>query len=951
MEGDLLCLNEREMIDLAVGEDSTFSQPDVIDVDALENTEMPSHQQMEKEKKSAAVEIDEREERKKRRRIMRRMLKPEATPSFVALLTPHVEEEEEEAPKHIRIDVDDYLGLKKKEYVAPQEAMPSGMDSVVLPAEEGWFEGVVPLALPGEERFLPELQVLIRSNLELFSATEVDANTPQPGRRTKTVRGKVGVRCIHCSKAVGENPSLPWPSASISYPINIVGLYPVCTQKPQLHFEKCPYMPADIKEHLQRLLFDEEGIPRRQRKAAPGSTEKSMSTVLYYTISAKMIGMVDVPGGMRFGRDLALEPLPMETVRAQIEDTQEPYKRSGGNAQAKPAPVLSNEPRITADVESERVLAQAVAEKDDDKLLAKSDDKKLVTDFIFLCIKQMAICHAVKSDFATRGKKTRMMRIGFAGFCCRHCAHFNPNHEMIHNVDFSCRSFSSAADNLASAISNSFYIHVQKCPATPLEIRNALTAYRRIHSRQMDQLPYGSQRRMFQILWSRLRAADMSAEELDDKLKKMPPPPQPMMASLAASPAAQGVAAVGSLIVAQPDAVLSSPVDTDASLGRRGPMPVCNDEETMQVLKREEQSWDPTVNDNIVLPEDRNLITDFVFLIMRQLKAAHPSQIDFTRGKRTTVVDTSQPGLKCIHCVNQPQAHFFTVGRSFPSAPDNMASTLNSSMFQHLQKCLFTPEDVKRALANLKRIHSVQCSSLRFGSQRRFFNLVFQRLRNAPIDEADANVKAEEPETSWEEQGSSVEGADDVVLAQCGFVETANGCVECQFCRMVPFTLRARNSMMIGRPQREFVEGHQNLCKKDAFDLGSAVDALKAATDKYPALSGSAIFDSPAFGRVIREAAGHDVGKAITEGLVQAMMEMQEAKERENQNSPAGLSGLWSKFPSSVDNAQVARAFEAFAGTVPGLESDLVKEAHFLRFLRIISPSLVMIETTTETQG
>lgn len=454
MEGKLI--GNGKIIDLSRGgEDEPAA---VIDVDAVGNettvrqqqtpsdqqtaidVDNPSKQQSDEKRKVVLTEKVSQEERKKRRRMMRQMLQPGGIePSFVALVTPIDFNEMEEAPKRIRIDIDEYLGLKKKK-PDPVPSSVSSNSSIVqavaaLPSDEGWFEGVKPVALPGEETFLSELQVLIRSNLEYFSATDDDVSAPQPGRRTRTVRGKVGVRCIHCSRAIKANPALPWPSASVSYPLNILGIYPSCTQRPQLHFQKCPHMPQDIKAHLHRLMFDEEGNTR-SRSRAPRN--EGMSTVMYYTISAKMIGLVDVTDGMRFGRDLTLEPLPMETVKAQIEDTQTPYKRGGGAiSQVKPAPVLSNEPRITADVESERELAKAVAEKDHDLLLAKSDDKKLVTDFIFLCIKQMAVCHAVPSDFATRGKKTKMMRVGFAGFCCRHCCHFKAEDNFVHIVEYS----------------------------------------------------------------------------------------------------------------------------------------------------------------------------------------------------------------------------------------------------------------------------------------------------------------------------------------------------------------------------------------------------------------------------------------------------------------------------------------------------------------------------------
>lgn len=921
-ENDNLLMGDAEVIDLSAEE---------INVDSIKN--------------------EKHNIRRKRRRMMRNMLKPGAKPSFVALITPmadNEEEEEESAPKRIRIDVDEYLGLKKKtkQQDAPlPEAVPSNVMATrsgggpkqapsLNPADEGYFEGCIPVALPGEEQFLPELQTVIRSNLEIFSATEEDEKAPQPGRRQRIVRGKVGIRCIHCSKAIKENPSLPWPPGSVSYPLNIVGIYPCCSQKPQLHFQNCPYTPQHVKDRLQRLRYDEEGGPRaRQRKTTPQNGDRSMSTVLYYTVAAKMIGLLDVASGIRFGRDLSLEPLPLESVRAQIEDEQAPYSRSVmPSSNAKPTPVLSTEPRITADVESERVLAQAVAEKDNDLLLAKSDDKVLVSDHIFLAIKQMAVCNATEADFATRGKKTKLMKIGFAGFCCRHCAHFKPEEGVVHYVDYSCRSFSSAADNLASAISNSFCLHLAKCTATPLAIRNALAAYKKLHSRQMAQMEHGSQRRLFQILWNRLRSHDLTKEQMEERMLNVAPP-------LLASASVASVAGSESSMGARPDDVSSASMQSDGRCG-----PICEDEETRKVLRDAEENWDPTVNDSLILPEDRNIVTDYVFLTMRQIKAAHPTEADFARGKRSSLADPSQPGLKCIHCAGQSQA---TNGRSFPSAPDNMSSTINSSMLHHMQKCKFVPEDIRRALYNLKRIHSAQCQSLRFGSQRRFFNLVFERLEKAPNDEQEIpEGGAAESQSMGEPEAASHAAtfANDEVLAQCGFLETANGCFECQFCRMVSLSLRANDSISIGRPSVEFVQGHVKVCQKDALDLSGAAEALKTASEAYFAMGGAAILSSPLFGTVIRLALGGkaDLAKRITDELMSIMIKEQGATDGNEQSISQPLNGLWNEFPSSVDCEAVLNAFKAFAETIQGIDSDLNKETKFLRFFRMISPSFVV---------
>ena len=142
-------------------------------------------------------------------------------------------------------------------------------------------------------------------------------------------------------------------------------------------------------------------------------------------------------------------------------------------------------------------LMEALEEPEDPEVrLVRRSDRSLVSDYMFLAISQMALCHADTQDFLTRGKKTKLMRLGFAGFSCRHCHHTD---------SYSCRSCSSAPNNLASAISNSFVLHLQKCTYTPMPIQQALASLRKLHGRQMQQLPYGSQRRWFFELWQQIR--------------------------------------------------------------------------------------------------------------------------------------------------------------------------------------------------------------------------------------------------------------------------------------------------------------------------------------------------------------------------------------------------------------------------------------------------------------
>ena len=521
--------------------------------------------------KPSPTKID-RERRKKRRRKLHKLLKrPGVVPSFMAILEQsvvHVDENNKDdedsdilEPPIVVIDVDEYLGLKKKMASQPDVALSSSQlcrppavvsswappptidttnpfnvsQRTMDPAEEGYYEGCVRMRMPEDEHYLTDLQQLVRMNLEYFSANELDVRMSQSGRRLPTVRGKVGVRCIHCARVVHakiqkvreQSPdSLPkllsskslWPAGSVSYPVTISGMYSVCSQKPQLHFETCPNFPMPVKARLHEILqqsrsnqtgSDGSVASTAKRKRNDGTEDDAidndakivsrmvsgMSALMYYTIAAQRIGVVEItatlpsPGsaggstnrGLRFGRDLALEPLPFSTIRAQVErehpellpkrpvfggqgssshvpgDTKSASSSPGQvpsssqalsamTAEAASAAVAARAV-IRADAESEKVLADFASQEDaPEKFVSRRSDKDLVSDYMFLAVRQMLICHVTKADFLTRGKKTKSMRLGFAGFCCRHCGSADKNDGTKTTfgigTDYSCRSFS-----------------------------------------------------------------------------------------------------------------------------------------------------------------------------------------------------------------------------------------------------------------------------------------------------------------------------------------------------------------------------------------------------------------------------------------------------------------------------------------------------------------------------
>ena len=852
------------------------------------------------------------EERKKRRRKIRQAARrAKGYPSFVSLLTMNynagVEGADENEPdpylvpstikielvassqetrivqpKRLRIDVNAKLGLTdgvaiKIEDNGMIEHYPDAVSSGHH-RDEGWYEGVIPMTMPEDSHFLSPLQTWVRQQFEFFSATVEDASLLQAGRRPVTV-GQVGIRCIHC-KAARRCARDSWPIGAISYPANLNSLHDGCKKRVSLHFEQnCPSMPVDVRQELE-FIQQSERSAKRFRGAIPGH--------LYYVVAAKRRGLTDTRDGLRFERDLSLDPLPLDTIRQQQlhQQTQggDDYEDQDLSTIALPTKVtsLSVAPaaRITADEASERVLAQTIAELDEGHL-CKAEHKSLLTDFMFLVIRQMKVFHALPSDVYLRAKRAKGVRLGLAGYSCRHCT----------NTMEHFRSYPSAADNMVSSFSNSFSVHLQKCLYIPEEIKRALAAYKRLHARQMAQLPTGSQRKfMHDYLWERLRAEDKSEEEM-----------APIIASL---PAEQVLPLPPIFKAAQ--RVTTPSVPSAGGSERDSSYPTVEDEESQAVLQAAEMDWDPAVNDFLIRPEDRTLVSDYVFLAMRQLKAVGP-------------INTARSGifgLSCIHCHNR-EHQVSPSGRSYPSAPDNYASALNTSYYNHFLNCTYLPADVNRALVTTRKIHSVQCASLQFGSQRKYFNRLFERLQS--FASSDMAAESERADT----------------FIDYGFINVSTKqqpCWVCQKCSGVPMTFRVPGSVWFQTPDIIAIRRHEPNCQVGKWDLSHAGmllrEGIEAHCDTRNVVDG-------ALRSLLQLLFGDDTNlvMTLTKGLEDFL--------RTGNGTVDAVRSLSTSLPAKTDFPLLQSAFESFADGIQWQGSRDLADLHkFGVFLKFLSPSL-----------
>lgn len=143
----------------------------------------------------------------------------------------------------------------------------------------------LPLALPCDEEHLSEYQILVRKQLEIFSADDNDLQAGTQGRKKPVVMGQVGVRCVHCA----DLPIRQRGRGAIYYPTKLSGIYQAAQNMATTHLaESCHLVPDTVKTELVRL--------RGRRDLASGGKQ-------YWADGCGAMGIIETPEGMRMKDD------------------------------------------------------------------------------------------------------------------------------------------------------------------------------------------------------------------------------------------------------------------------------------------------------------------------------------------------------------------------------------------------------------------------------------------------------------------------------------------------------------------------------------------------------------------------------------------------------------------------------------------------------------------------
>jgi hypothetical protein len=370
------------------------------------------------------------------------------------------------------------------------------------------MEKPLALAMPPDKDWLTPLHCFVRQHcVEVFTAAEDDVATPSKGKRKPINVGQVGIRCPHCHM---HDHAKSRERGSVYYPTTISSIYNATMNLLQRHLHNCSAVPKEVMQRYETLKGDD---------ARSGTSKK------YWMESAKSIGLVDTPSGIRFS---ALPPPPLPTLTPQQQssdgfnaargndddffntssnallnlsrkgmDGSGGSKEDGDKTPNVKLEAMDGEAEMVGESKEQGDIPSSEQSMTGSAPLVTADDEPYATAFSYHLLSQMQPCVFTEAD---RLGKRKGLPPGFPGLACRHCF----------GGYGSGRFFPSSIKTLSdtSKTLNVLHNHMQRCRKCPPEVRETLDKLRKFHDEQRSKMKFGSQKAFFARIWDRLHSND-----------------------------------------------------------------------------------------------------------------------------------------------------------------------------------------------------------------------------------------------------------------------------------------------------------------------------------------------------------------------------------------------------------------------------------------------------------
>jgi hypothetical protein len=534
------------------------------------------------------------------------------------------------------------------------------------------------LAQPEDKISLSETLCTIRENIEVFTATKTDVEAPAPGRKHPVSVGQVGLRCIHCRHTTKSSDRV---KRAVCYPSSIKRIYRTVIDMKLDHFAHCRFVPKSLKSRLEEL------------KAI--NTRSTGTTMQYFVRAAAKMGMVDGTSGVRLAEaDSNVQPKCSPPPAVEIPRA---LKLSPGSSPNSPPIKALDFPTESSDISTHSPIADKSIHRNDSdnsefSSAVGSEDSVIEGDSLQIFMGKTTL--ALPEDKMALSQLRCFLRENVYAFAAS-------------DEDIAVRTpttFSVVVGQVGIGC-----VHCHSLPAKERSNRAVCFpfAINRIYQSVAD------------IQRFHLGECKMVPMEIREKFQLL---------QSASSKGSKGLATRQYWITSAKKLGLA---DTTKGIRFiRDPLEPTSQAVSLDILAQVASNV-TTVDRPLVLPEDKPFIAEFLYAVMEQLQPCRFTEAD--RNKRR-LKDVGCIGVECKHCSGQVES------RKFFWSSVNAVESNFVSVHTHMMECKMIPPELKENLSSLKQLRKEQTAKLKTGSQKAFFQRVWQRLHHGAQKDAEKQL-------------------------------------------------------------------------------------------------------------------------------------------------------------------------------------------------------------------
>jgi hypothetical protein len=315
--------------------------------------------------------------------------------------------------------------------------------------------------------------------------------------------------------------------------------------------------------------------------------------------------------------------------------------------------------------------------------------------------------------------RNKPIALGQVGIRCMHCKNDSPSER-----GQQATSYPSLISGIYNSVQQMLRLHLDCCLSVPNEVRH------KIEHLKLSCSSRGGRKQYWIDSAKRIGLVDTTTgiHFGRDPVGPLPPLSGPSLSSKDAS--RKKIAKVAPVVVLKkPAPPKPKPAPTEEP-AEKEPGPV------------EEEQQQPYVDPRpVVFPEDRPLISDYLYLTMEQMAPCTLMESDRVGCYKTRTLGF--PGLACRHCVGQAGC-----GRYFPATEASLSQTTTSqTILNHVRNCRRCPLEIREDLELMKRKRmgpdGKRSDKPKHGGRKVFFHRLWCRLQGLPIEESEVLIATE----------------------------------------------------------------------------------------------------------------------------------------------------------------------------------------------------------------